>query len=555
MRKNGSIRRYLLFFLVGFLLLSSAINTGLTAYVIENNIKNVLIQKAKEQVFEISKQAEEILREGGDEKKNLQTFVEEKAKQDNVTYAIIIDTNVTAIAHSDSKKLGKTYEDEYTIDGAKNGKAQFSRWYAEVQGIWTYDIMQPIYKNGELYGVMDIGVPESGITDIIYSVLKYQIMIALISFVVIALLMSLIIGKITGAIQKLSLLVEKTADLDFTENEEDEKLNERNDEVGRMSTAISEMRHKLKDVIEGILSTSDSLSESSNVLSTMSEESVRATNEITTAIEEMAKATEEQALDTEKGATQVNRLAKDIDQVLESTKKIVEMTEDMDKLSSDGVQTVFKLESWAIKNKQSSENVSSIVQEVDKTSSDISSIVNTINEIASQTNLLALNASIESARAGEAGKGFAVVADEIRKLSEQTSKATEDIRNKIEAIQGISKNAVNEIVESLKIVEQNTEAAQDTKSIFGNIKTGLDETILVAKEVTRLSDQMNERKETIVGVIENISASAEETSASTEQVSASAQQQLSSIETVSEKAIDLNKISDELKEEMSKFKL
>jgi methyl-accepting chemotaxis protein len=94
------------------------------------------------------------------------------------------------------------------------------------------------------------------------------------------------------------------------------------------------------------------------------------------------------------------------------------------------------------------------MSELSASSREIGKVMKVITSIAQQTNLLALNATIEAARAGEAGKGFAVVAHEVKELANSTARATDEISQKIEAIQMGTKNAGKIIDEVTRIIGQ-----------------------------------------------------------------------------------------------------
>lgn len=162
------------------------------------------------------------------------------------------------------------------------------------------------------------------------------------------------------------------------------------------------------------------------------------------------------------------------------------------------------------------EMVLEAMNRIEHSSSEIKIILKTIKDISYQTNLLALNAGVEAAHAGTSGKGFAVVAEEIRKLAFQTEEASKVTADSIEASISAVENGmeiVNETAASLNEGVQNVEGATVImKQIAAASKKQADSIVMIKNSVN-----------SIYGVIQINSASAEESAASSEELSGQSQ--------------------------------
>jgi methyl-accepting chemotaxis protein len=158
---------------------------------------------------------------------------------------------------------------------------------------------------------------------------------------------------------------------------------------------------------------------------------------------------------------------------------------------------------------------SAIVRTLSAASADIGKVVSLIQAIAEQTNLLALNATIEAARAGEAGKGFAVVASEVKQLATQTSKATEEISGRINAVQGATDQAVAAIDNVDKTIARINE-------IGSRIAAAVEEQGAATSEISRAGRHAAEQTEMLAASLVRLLEAANDTNSSSQDVVASA---------------------------------
>ncbi len=179
---------------------------------------------------------------------------------------------------------------------------------------------------------------------------------------------------------------------------------------------------------------------------------------------------------------------------------------------------------------------------------DISKVTELITNISEQTNLLALNATIEAARAGEAGKGFAVVANEIKELAKQTAGATLDIKEKIEGIQGVSKEALADSDDILKIIHQVNE-------VVASIAAAVEEQSATTKDIAGNLVRTAGGIETINQDTANSNTSAHKISQEITDINAAADGMSNQAAAVSSRAQQMIQLADELKAMVGRFKI
>jgi len=204
------------------------------------------------------------------------------------------------------------------------------------------------------------------------------------------------------------------------------------------------------------------------------------------------------ALTSEEMQASSERLSQGVAQQAAATEEVSSSMQEMSANIRQNADNARATEKIALEAAAFAEESGKVVAETLVAMEQIAEKILIIEEIATQTRLLSLNATIEAARAQEYGKAFSVVAAEVRKLSDTTKKAAEEISKLAVSSLSISRQAggmLNKLLPSIhrtaELVQEITAASHEQSLGAGQINSAVQQLDQVTQQNAITSESLS----------------------------------------------------------------
>lgn len=473
------------------------------------------------------------------------------------SYAYVVGSDGIMLYHPTESKIGQPVENAVVSGvvkeiqaGSKDIEPQVVDY--EFNGSIKY---AAYYVNAGADFILVISADEDEVMQPITEIMKISAQIAALIIVICSVIGYILAGIMISPVVKITGVINKLADMDFTENDIQERLNKRKDETGEMSRAINVLHDQLINVVTSLKDQSKSLFSAADSLSGNVSESTVAIEQVEKAVAEIADGANMQADETQKATENVILIGNMVEDTTNEVEHLLVNATGMKTSGDEASATLAQLEQINMQAKEAIDTIYEQTNTTNESAMKIREATTLITSIAEETNLLSLNASIEAARAGEQGRGFAVVASQIQKLAEQSNESASQIEAITNSLITDSEKAVSIMGEVKEIMLKQSEHVAKTDEIFTQVKSGIDSSIDGVTRIAEKTRQMDEARVNVVDVVQNLTAIAEENAASAEETSASVTEVGSIVTNISGNTEKMKDVANELEQNMEIFKL
>ncbi|MPM16561.1 Adaptive-response sensory-kinase SasA [bioreactor metagenome] len=174
-----------------------------------------------------------------------QDVVETLGKEENVVYALIIDKDLKAIAHSDVTRIGINLTDKGSYEAAINGKVYSDKYFYEKENVKVQDVLIPLYENGEHLGAINVGLSLENLNIALKNTIIKAIVIAVIFFIISGAILILLLRKLFRPLEDLVSISKLICEGDLNQR----IVYENQDEVGVLSYSFNCMMDTIESKI------------------------------------------------------------------------------------------------------------------------------------------------------------------------------------------------------------------------------------------------------------------------------------------------------------------
>lgn len=459
---------------------------------------------------------------------------------------------LTSVLNNEGERIIGTRANDKIIEKVMTNGENYFATDIEVVGQSFYGYYAPLKDTatGKTVGMLFAGMPKA----------QAQAQINIIRAIIIAMLVvcaaifCFIIGKMVLGLSKCVNTLDSVAKGQLN-NEIDQKLLKQKDEIGVMAKAVMKLQEDFVIIISAMKKQSGQLVDTSDYLQEKTNKTENHVRQVERAVDDITMGAGSQAEETQNATENIILMG---NMIGETAGEIEGLTQNAESIKNRGQIAEDALKELQDINEKAKESINIIYDQTNTTNDSAQKIreaTGIISEIADETNLLSLNASIEAARAGEQGRGFAVVAAQIQKLAEQSNESARQIESIILSLIDDSEKAVNTMNEVTEIMDQQSRQVLDTDAQVSAVLEEVEQAITAIGTVAEKMEKINETRGSVVDIVQNLSAIAQENAASTQETAASVTEVSNIIGDIAENAKNLRTISEHMESSMAKFQI